>query len=147
MLEAMEASSTASESQAMPAEPRDWMPWLLGLGTFSAVMLATLAFALAGFRVSSDVLRAAPWVLLAAFLVALKVTVPNSRLSPDRLRRRERRTDGALIGILAAIATVSSIAAAFYLRSLTDWLALAGCFVTAFGVGLMIRTRMSIGPG
>ena len=138
---------TASEPEATSVEPRDWMPWLLGVGGFIAVLVAALAFALAGFRIGQSVIRAAPWVTLVLVLITLKITVPNSRLAPDRRRRRERRTDGALIGILAGLAVVFCTAAAFYLTSLAEWLVLGVFFLGAFGVGLMLRARFTIGPG
>jgi hypothetical protein len=147
MLDAMEAPSTSAEPEVMPAEPRDWMPWLLGIGTFTISTLAMLAFARAGFRISPTVTRAAPWVVLATVVVALKVTVPNSRLTPQRRLRRERRTDGALIGFLSALLVLGTVWAAFYLRSWTDWLILGNFFLVTIGVGLMLRARFTIGPG
>ena len=114
---------------------------MAGVLTFAAVIIAVVVLLPARHELSPTARTVLPWVLGLSVLVALRFTVPGSRLEPAARRRRDRRRLGALGGALAALLLLGGIATTFQLRSWADVLVFGSLLMVAAGLGVMLNTH------
>lgn len=122
--------------------PTDSTAVAYGVGWFAAVLLIALGLWLVEFQVDARLQQAGAYGVVGAFLAWTQWGTPSSRLTPDRRAARESRVMTSLLGGSLAVLLLGGFAAAFQLRSWSEWVVLAGLFIGTLGVGITLHAHL-----
>lgn len=133
-------------AQSEPEVPRlERVAILMGLTAFLLVLAVGLALYLAKFKVDASIVKTALGLLAVGSVAVFFRMTPASRLTPVERMVRGRRQVFVLLGLLTGAAVLGSIATAAELDTARDWAMLAFIASSPIGIGLLVRTRFSIG--